>query len=342
VSQPTYASREALKAAANVNGVDEDAALDRVLQAASRAVERSTRRRFYPSVETRVYDYPARDRGPYRLWLDGDLLEVESLTSAGVEIADYFLEPANYGPPYNRIEIDLAGGESFQSGDTWQRQVAVEGVWGYCDDEAAAGALAEADDGSETALDVTDSSLVGVGDLIHIGDERLVVTEKALLTTGTTIAADLAADNAEVTVAVASGPAVKKGEIVTVDAERLLVVDVAGDNLVVKRAWDGSVLAAHTSGATVYAPRTLTVVRGAAGTTAATHSSGAAIARNVPPGLVTELVIAEAIAAREQEKSGYGRNVGQGDGARELRGVGLADLRDRVDELFLRRRTGAV
>jgi hypothetical protein len=98
----------------------------------------------------------------------------------------------------------------------------------------------------------------------------------------------------------------------------------------VKRAWDGSTIAAHTAGATIYAPRTLTVTRGALGTTAAAHATSSTAYRWDPPGPVRQLVIAEALTDLLQGRSGYARTAGSGENERETSGRGLADLRQRV------------
>ena len=110
----------------------------------------------------------------------------------------------------------------------------------------------------------------------------------------------------------------------------MLVEDISGNNLTVKRAWDGSPIAAHTAGAVIYAPRTLTVTRGALGTTAATHSSGATVQRWDPPGQASQLCVAEALTDLLQGRSGYARTAGSGDSEREASGRGLRDLRERV------------
>src|SRR5690606_34488219 len=132
-------------------------------------------------------------------------------------------------------------------------------------------------------------------DLIKLGTEHMVVTGRSMLDTGQNIGADLDASNSAVTVAVTDGTAFSAGETLLIGSERMLIVDVAGNNLIVKRAWDGSVLAAHTSGADIYASRTLTVERGALGTTAATHLDNAAVSRHVVPGAVRALAVAEAL-----------------------------------------------
>ncbi|WP_234429896.1 hypothetical protein, partial [Streptomyces sp. AV19] len=141
----------------------------------------------------------------------------------------------------------------------------------------------------------------------------------------------LTASAADVSITVSTltaAPAVD--EVILIDSERMLVVDVAGSVLTVKRAWDGSVLAAHAAGADIYAPRTLTVTRGALGTTAAAMSAGDDIYRWDPPGPVRELTVAEALTSLLQGQSGYARVVGSGEAQREASGRGLRDLRESV------------
>lgn len=342
-----YATRESVKGALDsAETARNNSQVDRAIESASRSVEGLLKRKFYPLTATRYFDWPDLRRSrPWRLWLDGDeLISVTSLVAGGVTIpsTDYFLEPANDGPPFTHVEIDLASSSAFSAGSTHQRALAVTGVFGYSADEAAAGALAEALDASETGVDVTDSAAVGVGDIIKVDSERMTVSGKSMLTTGQTLQTPLTASNAETTVAVTTGSAFAVGEVVLLDSERMLVVDVAGNNLIVKRAWDGSVLAAHT-GSTIYAPRTLTVTRGALGTAAAVHSSAAAVTRHEVPGLVRELCIAEAINTIQQETSGYARTIGSGENERPAGGQGLTSIRFEARARFGRRaRTAAV
>lgn len=338
-----YCTREQVKRAAQINGPDEHPSIDRLQEASSREIERVLKRWFYPLTATRYYPYPnIQSPTIYRYWLDADLLASTLVVSGGVTIApaDYFEEPANYGPPYNRLEINLSSAAAFRPGDTWQRAIEVTGRWGFCENSAAAGALAEADDGIETGLDVTDSSLIGVGDLILIGTERMVVTEKSPLTTTATVdmVGNIAADEAVVAITIDLGTKVKQGEIIQIDAERMRVEAVTGNVLTVKRAVDDSVLATHNHGATLYAPRTLTVTRAAVGTTAAAHLIDAAITKNVPPGLISELCLAETIYAMAQEKGHMALSIGQGEAVREISGKGIADVRKRADEAYRRNR----
>ena len=330
-----YASREDVKAALDFKETARNnGQVDRAVESASRAVEGLTHRRFYPETDTRYFDWPDDDYGrPWRLYLhQHEVISVTTLSSGGdtISASDYFLEPVNDGPPYSRIEIDLSSSASFGGGSTHQRDITVTGVFGYSADTTAAGALAEALDSSETDVDVTDSSLIGVGDIIVCESEYMTVTGRSMLDTTQDIGADLASSNAAVTVAVTTGSSYTVGETILIDAERMLIVDIAGNNLIVKRAFDGSVLAAHTSGADVYAPRTLTVVRGSLGTTAAAHDTATAVRKHEVPALIRQLTIAEAVSDLMNQSAAYARTVGSGDNEREASGRALRSLRDQV------------
>lgn len=292
---------------------------------------------FLPITETRYFPWPQGDYSrAYRLWLgDSTLADTPiSVTSGGVavEVGDLYAEPVNSGPPYDSLELLISTAGTFSTVSTHQRQVAVQGAWGYRLDTRPAGALAEALDSSEVEVDVTDSSVVGVGDVITVDSERMVVTDRGWLSTGQTVQTTaLTASKNNVTVLVTDGTAVHVGERILIESERMLVLDIAGNTLTVDRAIDGSVLAAHATGTAIYAPRTLTVRRGALGTSSATHSTSAAITAHVVEAPVRQLAIAEAIEDVLQGSSGYARDVkAASSGAGEAIGVGLDGIRERV------------
>ena len=280
---------------------------DRAIATATRSVEGLLNRRFYPETATRYFDWPSPNQGTsYRLWLDADeLVSVTSITAGGVTLtpAQYYLEPANMGPPFNRVEINLGTSAAFGGGLTRQRNVAIVGVYGYDADTTPAGALASAISTTvATTCTVTDSSLVGVGAILLCESERMIVTGKANVTTAQT--GSLTAVNSDQALNVTTGSAYAVGEVLTLDQERVLVLDVTGNTLTVRRAWDGTTLAAHTA-ATIYAPRTLTVTRAALGSTAAAHSSATALTTAAVPSLVRSLTVAEAVLTLGREQAGY-------------------------------------
>ncbi|MFI9200162.1 hypothetical protein [Streptomyces sp. NPDC053048] len=333
-----YATREDVKEALDFKETARsNRRIDRALESASRSVEGLLHRRFYPQTATRYWDWPNEQTArPWRLWLDdSELISLTTLSSGGTAIAasSYNLEPNRSGPPYNRIELKLSTSAAFGGGSTHQRDITVTGLWGYRNDETLVADVDEAMTASETDLDLTTSAGVGVGSVLRIGSERLLVTGKAMKDTGVNIDASdsLTASAADVSITVSTltgAPALD--EVILIGSERMLVVDVAGSVLTVKRAWDGSVLAAHAANADIYAPRTLTVTRGALGTTAATMSAGDDVYRWDPPGPVRELTIAEALTALQQGQAGYARVVGSGEAQREASGRGLRELRESV------------
>ncbi len=338
--QPWYATREDVMRAVDSKLTARNAAqIDRQLEAASRDVELLCHRTFYPVLATRYFDWPNSQSGTsWRLWLDAnEIISVTELSSGGTTIAsgDYLLEPNTYGPPYNRIEINLGGSAAFGGGDTHQRDITVTALFGYRNDETTAGTLAAAvTTTTATSITVTGatSPLLGVGSVLRIDDERLLVTGRTQAYTGQTLATALDAQAKTVTVTVADGTAYTVDETILIDGERMLIVDIAGNNLIVKRGWDGSVLATHDQFAAIYAPRTLTVQRGALGTTAATHADTTAVVRWDPPALVRQLTIAQAIGGLTAETAGYAKAVRSGEGSSERnRDTGaLKSLRDQV------------
>jgi hypothetical protein len=343
---PLYATREDVKSAMDSKeSARNNSRIDDALDSASRRVEDLCHRVFYPVTATRYFDWPNLQRArAYRLWLERDeLISVSSLTSGGVTIAstDYFLEPANDGPPYTRLEIDLDSTAAFASSGTHQRQVAVTGVFGYRNSTVAAGVLAEALDSSETGIIVSDSSLFGVGDVLVCESERMLVTGKAQVDTTATCSAMTAAQSGVSITGIVAG-LVKNGEVITIDSERMKVVDVTGTTLTVIRAWDGSVLAAHNVSTAIYAPRDLQVTRGVLGSTAAAHDTATALFRLSHPGPVRQLAIAYAMDQLQQEGSAYARTVGSGESERAASGRAIRELEVRVRAAYGRRRVGAV
>jgi hypothetical protein len=340
MTTPWYATREEIKAELDVKETARsNARIDRALADATESVHGLLHRVFYPVVATRRFDWPPRQGAtPWILRLDdNELISVTSVTSGGTTIApgDYLLRRADNRdePPYTRIEIDLSGNASFGGGSTYQEDVGIAGLWNFRNDETSVGATIEALDSSETGIDVdaATSASVGVGSLLRIDSERVIVTGRTQLDTGQTLGGSgLTNTNNSVTVTVQSGTAFAAGESILIDGERMRVDEIAGNTLVVTRAWDGSTIAAHSVGATIYAPRTLTVERGALGTTAATHLTAAPVYRWDPPGPVRQLCVAEALVDLMQGRSGYARTAGAGESEREVAGRGIIQLRDRV------------
>jgi hypothetical protein len=353
MATPVYCTREDVTGALDVKLTARSyRQVDRAVQAGARSVEGLLHRTFRPVTATRYFDWPNYQYArPWRLWLDaGEVISVSSLVAGGVVIpaSDYFLEPANSGPPYTRIEIDLASSSVFAAGATHQRAIEAVVLEGFRNDEEQVGDLTSALDAdpADTATATWTSAFIGVGDVLRIDSERLIVTEKTMVDSTQNLGgAGLAASVADTTVPVSDGSAFAVGVVLRIDSERMLLVDKAGNNLTVKRAWDGTVLAAHTAGADVYTLTGVELARAQLGTTLAAHSSGADIIRHLVPPLVRELNIAEAINTIQQEGSGYARRSGLGEerGSGQARsdieasGRGLDDLREQAWTAFARK-----
>jgi hypothetical protein len=341
-----YASREMVKQALDsAETARTNAEVDRALDDATDAVHGLCQRVFYPKVDTRYFDWPDFVQKPrsWRLWLNqNEIISLTSVTAGGVSIplTNLDLYP-NSGPPYNRIEINLGTSSTFAAAATYQQSVAIAALYGFRNDEAAAGSLATSVTSSQTTVDVTNSYAVGVGTLLRADSERMIVTEKTMITTGQTVQNSPTAQNSATTIQVTDGTAYTIGETILIDAERMLIVDIAANNLIVKRAWDGSVLAAHTAGATIYAPRRCTVDRGVLGTTPAAHSTVALVQHKPPPAIRT-LAIAEALVILGQETAGYSHQLRPLQGGRTTV-LSIDDQRNRVLDAYGRQaRTRAV
>lgn len=165
----------------------------------------------------------------------------------------------------------------------------------------------------------------------------MLLTDKSMLTTAQTQLSGLTtAKNNDNLLGVADGEQFSVNETLLVDSERVLITDIAGDNLIVERAWGGTVLAAHTS-ATIYAPRQWTVTRGAQGSTPATHTDGAAVLLAVVPGLVKDYALAEALVQLKNEPGAFALSQGSGPSKQGNIGGNLPDLRDQAYTAFGRK-----
>ncbi len=350
-----YTCREQVKRALDVRATAiADDRIDAHILAASEAIEGELHKRFYPWHGTVSIDWPNWTySSSWRLWLDPrEVISLSAVTSGGdtLDPADYFLTGpgpvALAEPPYNVLAIDQSSSATFNAGTTWQRAVQLTGVWNHGNDTTPAGALTASLTDSATTATVTNGSLtsgVRTLDLIKIDSEYMIVTERAPVDTGQTLATALTATNNDQAVAVLDSTGFYAGEQITIDAETMLITRVLVGVLVVKRAWDGSTLAAHSLAAPIYADRALTLQRGAVGTTAAVHADDAPILRHRPPDLVQALARAHSINSFLQEGSGYAMTTGSGDNEREATGKALASLWEQACKAYgIEARAGAV
>lgn len=355
VNRATYCTRLDVMTATDIKlTVDMTRLVDSAIEAAADEADRLTKRRFWNAIETSYFDWPNfTGAWPWRIWLDAKeiadrdgtgplgfapVLKTGVQSSSPITIPDsaLFWRPRNYGPPWNAVELSRASSYSFGNSDTPQQDVSLQAVVGYWTQVKAQGtALAAAvSSPAATSVTVADSSVLGTGDVIICGTEQMLVADQQMADTGQQqlgggCSADSATDNV---LTVASGSAIRAGEILQLDYEWMLAESVSGGNITVQRAYLGTILASHAS-AEVYAPRALSVVRGFGGTTAATHTLGAAVSVQLIPAEVHEYAIAEALNYVFQKTSGYARTIGEA-GARTVPGGSLPDLRARCYERY--------
>jgi hypothetical protein len=322
--------------------------VDRAIESASASVEDRLNRVFFNTDETRKFDYPDFQYSyPWRLRLNQNELVSVTLFVTGsllpspvvIPAGSYILQPANSGPPYRFVDLRRDKSVGFGYNPTPQQDIAITGTWGYWGKTRLAGALSAAmPDATTGTARVTDGSAVGAGDVLTVGTERMLVTDKTMVSTGVIWSGMSTAQANDNIIAVPDGTLFHAGETLLADSERVWIADIAGNTLVVRRGWDGTTLDAHTSGV-LYAARQLAVTRGDFGTTAASHLSAAACVTTLVPSLVRDLTVAEAVIQLTQEPSAYsagGSSTG-GTGGQKTEpnpGTGIGDLRCRVESAY--------
>ncbi len=369
ISRPCLCNRDEVKRALDFEGMTaiSDNRIDRALCTVADTVEGQMHRVFYPLDTSRYFDWPNYDyRAPWTLdFYEWDLICATSVQSpAGTPIPLYqlFLEPVNRKPgwPFEALQIDRSTNAAWGIGPTPQHSILIAGTWGFTVATDPAGTLAASVADTDTTITVSDSSLSGPGDVLILGPataaapfpaypgtagavgpptgERVLVTGRAAAATGLTQsgAGCSTASSADIILATTGTGTLNAGEVILLDAERMLVQEITSAGAVVKRAWDGTDLATH-SAATVDAYRLLSVLRGQLGTTAIAWSSGAAVGRLRVPSLIRDLSIAECLNQVLQETSGYARTVGQGETAMPAPGIGLAEKWDEARTTYGRK-----
>lgn len=342
ITEVAYCTREDVQRELNIGDVPRlNGLIDRSVASGARNLEGQLHRRFYPETKTIKFDQP---HDGVNLWLFENELaaaptQVLSAGATMLETEDYFLRPKS-GPPYGWLEAAYNAVVFWQSTATPQAAISITGDYGYPTNTVAATTLGATITSGAGTLTLADSSTVGVGALILIDSERLLVSDKTMSTTTATITADVASSKSAVALTVSNGTLLNQGETILIDSERMQIDYIAGNTVTVTRAVNASALAAHTSGATIYAPRTATVLRGKLGTTAASHTSGATINRLQAPSLIRDLNLAYAVTSVEQGLGGYAQVVGSGANARDSAGRDLAALFDNAYAAYGRKVRG--
>lgn len=349
-----YATREQVMRALTVmDSARAGTLIDAKIDAASRSLEGFLHRRFYPERRTILRDWPNKSYMPtWELDLgDQEMISVEAVTAGGTPITSgVYLSRADdlAEPPYGTLNVDLSSGYAFSSGTTFQRALSIVGLFGYRDTATVtpSAVLADALDDSSTTVNLLPASGiydVGIGALLRIGSERLIVIRRNMVSTTRTTTSALLASQGSQTFTCANASEFAEEEVILIDGERMRVDEISGTTIRVTRAWDGTTLQAHSSGSTIYALRQAVVQRGALGSTAAAHDDATNVYTHQYPGLVNELCIAETVVMLEQNAAGYARTIGTGGREKESADAGLADIRDRAWRALGRKnRSGAI
>jgi len=185
----TYATLADLRQVLGLTGAQtqDDDLLLRLVDAASRLIERHTGRRFYPA--RRLHRYTVGD--PAILPLRDDLLALASLTNGdGTPIAPEacHLHPSD-GPVWTIIALDRTRAAFVHTGDPVDA-IALDGTWGYhpdwphawagsgdavIDDPLAADATALSVADADGAAEDGSAPRFAAGHLLRVGDEYLHV-----------------------------------------------------------------------------------------------------------------------------------------------------------------------
>lgn len=327
-----YTSRERVMRAGDIKASAYVAAeIDQAIQSATRRVDKlcgrgdNTRPAFAPWTGTLTLDWPTLlNPDAYRFWLrPNSLLSLTTAVSGGETITSNCRLRPEHGPPYSSVLVDAGTASILSVGSgVGVDSLALTGVWGVGQEERTNTAWLLSGSITSSATSITLNAPVGVGDTVRLENERLLVTEKAWA--DSTQDATLAASRDAETLAVSDGGVFLAGEELLIDAERVLVRDVAGNNLVVRRAVSGSTLAAH-AGSSIFWARTCTVRRGTLGTTAAAHN-GVQVHVHQPDPIAEQLTVAYALDQRAQETATYARTTGSGDAERQASGRSIKDL----------------
>jgi hypothetical protein len=312
MAEPWYITREEVKNAIDFSQTAySDTLVDKQCAAASRAIDGRLHRVFYPTLSTRYFDWPNFDYAyPWRIWFNQYELAAipTSVTSGGtaIPVSAINFEPVNSGPPYTYMEIQRNTSYGFGVGPTPQHDVAVTGTFGFNLNTIPAGTVPSGGlTSSATSVNLGVPGYRGVGSILLIDSEYMLVTGRSSVSTGTTIQGNLTAAQNNTSVPVTDITQYTIGETLLIDAERMRVLDAAGSNLIVVRGTDGTALATHSSGATIYAQRQLTVTRGALGSTQAAHTQNTAITEHDPPSLIRDLALVEAVAKLLRIPAGF-------------------------------------
>ena len=310
-TEQIFCTIEELLADADDNGGNA-AALMKHMRAASQVILQEIGK-FIPLTEEVRLD----GNGKTRLFVP-PLLAITSIVNGDDTLVstDYLLRPNGRmwtDGPYTHLDVDPDAANL----STWygeQDSVVINGRWGLYEKSEDTGANTGASEqsASTTSLVVTNGSKVSPGMVCLIGSEQQLVTDYGAVTASvTTLSEDL--DLVEEEINVANGALVYVGEIIRCGFEQMKILDINSNTLYVKRGWNGTKKATHTSAGAVDVYRTFSVERAVNGTTAAIHTAGSDIYRYLVPEDVRILCVEIATLMRKKALGGFAGKSGNSE-----------------------------
>ena len=203
----------------------DDAVITSLIENVSRYIDNETNRKFFPHIETRLYDVP-NEGNPRQILVDDDLLEVITLTNGDDTVlttTDYFLLPRNESPKF-AIQLKDYSSVYWSADDNGSNEgvISVLGWYGYHAD----------------------------------------YTQRAWKSVGTTNAA--VTDTTTASFSCTTGHAVLIDTITKINTE-IFMIKTSGTNTIVpdKRGDNGSTAATHLTAQTVYEWQVMADIRNA-------------------------------------------------------------------------------
>lgn len=154
----------------------DDGVINSLLESASRFIDMQTRRQFYPSIETRLYNVPTERS----IFLDNDLLELTTLTNGDLTVissTDYTLL-GNRAPFWSIAPKDTSSiFWTYSAAGSREQVISVYGTWGFHEQYAQrawlqVGTLSAAiTDTTTLAFSATTGHTISAGNIVKIGTE---------------------------------------------------------------------------------------------------------------------------------------------------------------------------
>jgi len=259
-----------------LRGIERESTMFSKIESASQFLVRMIGR-FLPVTETLVF----AGNGAEKLFLPAFFGSPLTIINDGTTLVsgDYVLKPVGKhwdNGPYSWLEVATEA-TNLSKWSCYKDGISIASKFGLYDKSESLGITLGANmTDSVTTMQVSDGSKVSPGMVVVIGSEQILVKATSTPTSAvTTLSAGLDAEDENISVA--SGSAIKLGEIIRLGFEKGKVLDINSNTAYIARAWGGTLKTTHANSSNVDVYRTFEVERGVNGTTVAAHTSGDAI-----------------------------------------------------------------